>query len=120
MTDTPAAPTTTPGPADATLAPPPPAAFPGPTLPPGPGFPYGAIPYPYNAAAAKTNGMAVAALIMGICGFLFLPACVGIGLGFGALGTIGRTRQPGRGIAIAGIVLSGVWLVLWVLLFVLS
>jgi hypothetical protein len=85
-------------------------------------------PYQYpalgNFAAVnqnyKTNGMAITALILGITGFLFIPACIGMGLGFGALGTIKHTGQPGKGMAVAGIVLSSAWLVLWVLLVVLS
>jgi hypothetical protein len=86
----------------------------GPFPPPNP---YGGYAYPANA---KTSGMAITSLIMGLLGFFFITACVGIGLGFGALGTIKRTGQPGKGLAIAGIVLSGIWLALWVLLFVVS
>ncbi len=79
--------------------------------------PYGGYAYPPNA---KTNGMAITSLIMGQLGVFFLTACVGIGLGFGALGTINRTGQPGKGLAIAGIVSSCIWLALWVLLFIVS
>lgn len=68
----------------------------------------------------KTNGMAITALIFGLSGFLFLPACIGLGLGFGALGTIKRTGQPGKGLAIAGIALSSAWVGLWLLLIILS
>ena len=79
--------------------------------------PNGGYAYP---ADSSTSGMAIASLITGMLGFFLITACVGIGLGFGALGAINRTGRPGKGLAIAGIVLSGVWLVLWVLLFVLA
>jgi hypothetical protein len=103
-----------------------------PAVPAAPSFPYqygaqyGAAG---NGAAGKfapaspnykTNGMAITALIFGISGFLFLPACIGVGLGFGALGTIEHTGQPGKGMAVAGIVLSSAWLALWALLIILS
>ena len=64
--------------------------------------------------------MAITTLMLGITGFLFIPACIGLGLGFGALGIIKHTRQPGRGLAIAGIALSGVWLALWLILLILA
>jgi hypothetical protein len=122
MTDTPA---------DQTPADQPPALLPpDPAQPPAPNYygfdpkrpfpppnPYGGYAYP---ADARTNGMAITALIMGLLGFLFITACVGIGFGFGAIGTINRSGQPGKGLAIAGIVLSSVWLALWVLLFILA
>ena len=87
-----------------------------------------AQPYAHNARPipvgidphAKTNAMAITSLILGTAGFLLLPACIGIGLGFGALGTIGRTGQPGKGLAIAGIALSGIWLALWLTLFIVA
>lgn len=99
--------------------------MPTPGTPGAAGYPYpyyaGGQPNPYGFNPnAKTNGMAISSLILGITGFLFLPACVGIGLGFGALSTINRTGQPGRGMAIAGIITSGIWLALWVLLLILG
>jgi hypothetical protein len=75
---------------------------------------------PTFPANAKTNGMAIAALICGLAGFLILPACAAMGLGFGALGTVKRTGQPGRGIAVAGIATSGIWLALWIVLFIVA
>lgn len=68
----------------------------------------------------KTNGMAITALILGITGFLILPACIGLGLGLGALGTIKRTGQPGKGLAIAGAILSSGWLVFWLIGIILA
>lgn len=72
----------------------------------------------HTPANAKTNGMAISALILGLSGFLLITACVGMGLGFGALGTVKRTDQPGKGLAIAGIVLSGAWLLFWLIFFI--
>lgn len=57
--------------------------------------------------ANGTNGFAIAALILGI-----IPVC-GLGVVFGiiALVQIGRRRQKGTAMAIAGIVLTGLWIV---------
>ena len=65
--------------------------------PPGPEFP----PPP----AASTNGFAVAALIFGILGRL-----LGFVFGIIALVQIRRTGQKGTGLAVAGLVLSALWL----------
>ncbi|WP_406725685.1 DUF4190 domain-containing protein [Streptomyces sp. GD-15H] len=88
----------------------PPPQFPyGPQGPQGPYPPYG--PYGLQPPAA-VNGVAIAALV---CGLLcFLPA-VGLVLGLIALGQIRRRSERGRGMAIAGSVLSSVGLALWVL-----
>lgn len=53
-----------------------------------------------------TNGFAIAALIFGIIGGFFLSVIFGIV----ALVKIGKTGQSGKGLAIAGLALSGVWL----------
>ena len=91
-------------------------------------YPYGAAPtgYPpygapggYYPAAAPTgtNGLAIASLVCGIIGgfacILWIPAII---MGFVALNQIKATgdRQPGRGLAIAGIVLGFLWVVLLV------
>lgn len=72
-----------------------------------PGAPLG---YPAPPPPPRTtNGLAVAALILGI-----IPLCVGIVgivLGIVALNQIKRTGQNGRGMAIAGIVCGAFWLV---------
>jgi hypothetical protein len=56
----------------------------------------------------KTSRMAIASLICGILGFLCFPAVAGLVLGIIALVLIGRSegRLKGKGIAIAGIVVS--------------
>ncbi|MFD6324806.1 DUF4190 domain-containing protein [Streptomyces sp. NPDC058442] len=97
---------------------PPPPQFPygpqGPHGPHGPYSPYGPYGFqpPAGGAAGAVNGVAIAALV---CGLLcFLPA-VGLVLGLIALWQIRRRPERGRGMAIAGSVLSSVGLALWVL-----
>jgi Domain of unknown function (DUF4190) len=92
----------------------------------GYGQPQGYGPQPYGQQGygqfgqgqpAGTNGMSIAALVCGICGFLCgVPAVLGIVFGFIALSRTGRTGQRGRGMAIAGIICGAVWLVLLVVL----
>lgn len=71
-----------------------------PPMPSGPGYgpPYG---------NDRTNGLAVAAFVTGLLGCFGI---VGIILGAISLGQIGRNGGRGRGFAIAGIVLSCVWI----------
>ncbi|MCQ9182909.1 DUF4190 domain-containing protein [Streptomyces sp. IBSBF 2953] len=86
---------------------------------PYPQAPYGAAPYPvwgqgyspYGRPAA-INGLAVAALVLGI--LCFLPA-VGLVLGIIALTQIRKRGERGKGMAVAGAILSSVGLALWVL-----
>lgn len=86
--------------------------YPPPTPPvaaPVTGIPYGdpvmMMPVAYPAAPRRTNGMAIASLVCS----LFIP-CVGwiLGLIFGhiALSQIKRTGDEGRGLAVAGLVIS--------------
>ncbi|WP_055621824.1 DUF4190 domain-containing protein [Streptomyces sp. JHA19] len=96
----------------------------GPPAPPhgpyatGPGSPYGApygAPYgPYGAfgGQAPVNGLAIGSLVLGI--LCFVPA-VGLVLGIVALAQIRRKGERGKGMAIAGSVLSTVGLALWAL-----
>ncbi|WDV54296.1 DUF4190 domain-containing protein [Streptomyces coeruleorubidus] len=64
---------------------------------------------PYGAPVS-VNALAVAALALGV--LCFLPAA-GLVLGLIALRQIRRNGQSGRGLAIAGAVLSSVGIVLW-------
>ncbi|MEU2733254.1 DUF4190 domain-containing protein [Streptomyces griseoviridis] len=89
----------------------------GPGAAPGPGGgPYayqpwgqGYSPYPQQA---PVNGMAVGSLVLGLlCG---VPV-VGLVLGLVALGQIRRKGERGKGMAVAGSVLSGIGTALWVL-----
>ncbi|MEV6963117.1 DUF4190 domain-containing protein [Streptomyces sp. NPDC051207] len=97
--------------------PPPPGPFQPPQGPypppaPHPGGPYGSwgpVPGPHGARAA-VNGLAVGALVLGV--LCFLPA-VGLVLGLIALRQIRRRGERGRGMAIAGAVLSAAGLALW-------
>ncbi|NUP52481.1 MAG: DUF4190 domain-containing protein [Catenulispora sp.] len=81
----------------------------------GPAGPYGYAPYGYGVphAPAGTNGMAVAALVLGICGFFFITPIVGLVLGLVALSAVRRSGQKGKGLAISGIVLSSLWIALF-------
>ncbi|MES5816770.1 DUF4190 domain-containing protein [Streptomyces sp. RG80] len=81
---------------------------PGPYVPPGPwGYGYGGYAQP-----VPVNGLAIAALVLGV--LCFLPA-VGLVLGLIALSQIRKKGERGKGMAIAGSVLSSVGLVLWTL-----
>jgi hypothetical protein len=75
----------------------------------GPWGHHGPAGRPYGAPVS-VNALAVAALVLGV--LCFLPAA-GLVLGLVALRQIRRNGQSGRGLAIAGAVLSSVGLVLW-------
>jgi hypothetical protein len=95
--------------------PPPPAAGPAP-VPPYPSYPPyppypppGAFPPPGQFPPPRwpgTNGLAIASFIFGLLGGILLS------VGFGIAGLVQTRRRPqnGKGFAIAGLVLSGVWL----------
>jgi hypothetical protein len=91
-------------------------------MPPYPGQPYGTTPYgppPYAGApvTGKVSGLAITAFVLGLLGFLILTAIVGIILGVVGLVRIRDTqRLSGKGLAIAGIALSGAWLVFFAIL----
>ena len=59
----------------------------------------------------RTNGLAIASLVLGILWLFWLGSLVGLILGLVALKQIKDRNQGGRGIAIAGVVLSVLWLV---------
>ncbi|MGE5827137.1 MAG: DUF4190 domain-containing protein [Micromonosporaceae bacterium] len=90
-------------PPPAQYAPPAPYGSPAP-YPAPPGY-YPTQPFPPAAPKPGVNGFAVAALVLGICGGPLLSVIFGII----ALRQIRRTGQQGRGMAIAGLVLSAVW-----------
>jgi peptidyl-prolyl cis-trans isomerase B (cyclophilin B) len=68
--------------------------------PPPHGSPTGPGPYPYPAPQ-PTNGLAIASLI---CAFVFAP--LGIVFGHISLSQIKKSGEEGRGLAIAGLVIS--------------
>lgn len=57
-----------------------------------------------------TNGFALASFILGLLGGLLFSFVFGLV----ALSQIRKTRQGGRGLAVAGLVLSGVWLAVFI------
>ncbi len=69
-----------------------------------------AAPAPAPAATGeRTSGMAVAALIMGILGFLFFGLLSILAIIFGAIGISQTNKDPrlkGKGMAVAGLVLG--------------
>ena len=78
--------------------------------PPVPGWwpqspPQGFVP------VTRTNGLAIASLVLGILWLFWLGSLVGLVLGLVALKQIKGRNQGGRGIAIAGVVLSVLGLV---------
>jgi hypothetical protein len=74
-------------------------------------------PYP-TANGKKTNGFAIAALVCGIAGIIFITAVLGVVFGFVARSQIRRSSgaQGGGGLALAGIILGFAWIVLLIAL----
>ncbi|MER5740297.1 DUF4190 domain-containing protein [Streptomyces sp. NPDC002262] len=114
----PDAPATPAGPAPAAYPAPGPHPAPGPYATPGPyaapgpytspGMPYAGVPGPYGPygrPATTTNGLAIGSLVSGIV--CCLPP-LGLVLGIFALRQIKRRGQGGKGLAIAGTVLSSI------------
>jgi len=102
---------------------PPPQPYPGAAgqLPPGVyGYPPYGYGYPNPQAPRGTNGMAIAALVLGICGFLFVTPIVGLVLGIVSLSIVNKNGQRGKGMAISGIVLSSLWIALFATIIVVA
>lgn len=76
----------------------PPLPYAPPVAPPG-------TPAGYPPGKPGTNGFAIASLILGLVGGILLSVVFGIV----ALVQIGRSGQRGKGLAVAGLCLSGVW-----------
>ena len=87
-----------------------PGGYPPPGGYPGPGYP------PPPAQKPGTNGFAIASLIFGIIGGILL----GFIFGFIALSQTKRTGQNGRGLALAGVILSSMWTIGIVLAIILA
>ncbi|TDW97999.1 DUF4190 domain-containing protein [Kribbella sp. VKM Ac-2566] len=87
---------------------------------PGPyGYGYGYGGYGYSGSGG-TNGLATAALVTGLGGFVIgVSAPVAIGLGIAALVQINRNKQEGKGMAIAGLVMGSLVTLGYTLLIVL-
>jgi hypothetical protein len=95
--------------------PPPPEGFtPDPGWQPDPSWP--AAPPGWRLwVPASTSGLAIAAFVLGLLGFALISAILGIVLGCVALSQIRRRELKGKGLAIAGIVLGGLWLAFFAL-----
>ena len=78
-----------------------------------PGQPYSPPQYFHTQVAQPepTSGLAIAALVTGLLGM----GLVAIGLGIAGVVQTNRTKQPGRGMAIAGIVIGAVSLIVQVI-----
>jgi hypothetical protein len=87
--------------------------------PPGYGQPgygppgYGPPGYPPYGYRAPTNTMAILSLV-----FAFVFAPVGLGLGIAARRQIARSGEEGSGLAMAGIIVGGIFTGIWVLVVV--
>jgi Domain of unknown function (DUF4190)/Septum formation len=55
------------------------------------------------------SGLAIASFVLGLLGAFLLTAALSVILGIAALAEIRRTGKRGKGLGIAGIALSGVW-----------
>ena len=90
---------------------PPPYAQPGypPPGSPPPAADYGYVPYPVPVQQ-KTNGFAIASLVLGIIWIYWIGSVLALIFGYVAKGQIDRSQgtQGGRGMAIAGLVLGWV------------
>lgn len=86
---------------------------PAPWGPPPAGLGFGP---PAPPRPAGTDGMAIAALIFGIIGWVL----VSVPFGIAALVRTRRTGQDGRGLAIAGLVLSALWTLFAVVVLVIA
>jgi Domain of unknown function (DUF4190)/Septum formation len=130
----------TPSPAPATPSPAPaaasPFASPSPAAAPSPsGYPADGITAPYGGAgqygadagpyqygpnqygaawpppSPGVSGLAIASFVLGLLGVFLLTAVLSVILGIAAMVEIRRSGKRGRGLAIAGFALSGVWVV---------
>jgi hypothetical protein len=99
-------------PAAAPPAPPAGAPYPPPApgyAPPAPGYAPQAV-YQQVIVQSKTNGLAIAALVLGIMWFYWVGSVLAVIFGHVALSQINKSNgtQQGRGMAIAGLVLGWV------------
>lgn len=82
---------------------------------PPPDYGYGYAPPP----PTKTNGLAIASLVLGLTGFITcgLTSILAVVFGHVALGQIRRDRTDGHGMALAGVILgwtlTGLWILYW-------
>ena len=97
--------------------PPPPGGYGYPGPQPG-GYPPPGLGYPPQSAG--TNGMAIAALVSSLLGWVCaIGPILGVIFGFVALSQIKKTGQSGRGMALAGIIIGFVVIAIMVVYLVL-
>jgi Domain of unknown function (DUF4190) len=100
----------------------PPPTPPPPSPPPSEGW----AGEPYRPQGGGTNGLSIAALVLGLLGFFcFVPAVLALIFGYRAKTQIDESggQQQGRGMAVAGIVLGWIWIgltVLWIVVLIIS
>jgi hypothetical protein len=106
------------------LPPSPPQPWPAPPYGQQPPNPYGYPPYGYGYANPQqptgTNGLAIAAFVLGICGFFLVTPIIGLIFGIVSLAAVRRTGQKGKGLAVSGIVLSSAWIAVFAVLFTVA
>jgi len=98
-----------------TNPPPPYGAYPPPPYGGYPPSPYGPYPPPYGGYPQPTNTLAVASLV---CAFVFAP--LGIAFGHISLSQIKKNGEGGRGLAIAGLIISYLFTAFMILVLVLT
>lgn len=102
---------------------PPPGAVPpygAPVAPYGQPMPYGQpYGYPYPAPQ-RTNGMAIASMVLGILWIYWVGSILALVFGYVARSQIRERREAGDGMAIAGIVLGWVGIGILVLVLVIG
>lgn len=81
------------------------------------------MPYGYGGyAPRKTNGLAVASMILSILGIIwvlpFIGSLIGVIMGHISLGQVKRTGEGGRGMALAGVIVGyvGIAIIVFVVL----
>jgi hypothetical protein len=71
---------------------------------------------PYGGAAARTNGFAIASLVLGILWLSWIGSVLALVFGYLARSQISRTREGGAGLALAGIILGWIGVATFLLL----
>jgi hypothetical protein len=66
----------------------------------------------HRSHRGKTDGYAIASLLLGVFGITVIGAILSINFGIMALRRVRRTGQPGRGLAITGMAFSAIWLLI--------
>ena len=88
---------------------------------PRPGYqPPGYQPYSGQPMQQGTSGMAIASLVCSLTGFFTcgITSVLGVIFGFVGLSQTKDDARPGRGLAIAGLVIGFIFLALWIWLWV--